>query len=90
MACSPPCQTTTSTHAAPRSTKVASKTFTSNSQARIMSTKTRALTRVLLRDDLRDWSTLIFTFIFPSVLLVVLILTIADRVPGMDLTGEIS
>ncbi len=29
-----------------------------------MSTKTRALTRVLLRDDLRDWSTLIFTFIF--------------------------
>ena len=51
-----------------------------------MSTKTRALTRVLLRDDLRDWSTLIFTFIFPSVLLVVLILTIADRVPGMDLT----
>ena len=55
-----------------------------------MSTKTRALTRVLLRDDLRDWSTLIFTFIFPSVLLVVLILTIADRVPGMDLTGEIS
>lgn len=90
LACSPPCQTTTSTHAAPRSTKVASKTFTSNSQARIMSTKTRALTRVLLRDDLRDWSTLIFTFIFPSVLLVVLILTIADRVPGMDLTGEIS
>ena len=55
-----------------------------------MSTKSRALTRVLLRDDLRDWSTLIFTFIFPSVLLVVLILTIADRVPGMDLTGEIS
>ena len=52
-----------------------------------MSTKSRALTRVLLRDDLRDWSTLIFTFIFPSVLLVVLILTIADRVPGMDLTG---
>lgn len=50
----------------------------------------QALTKVLLRYDLRDWSTLVFTFLFPAGLLVVLALTMRDSVEGMDLTGPIS
>lgn len=50
----------------------------------------QALTKVLLRYDLRDWSTLVFTFLFPAGLLVVFALTMRDSVAGMDLTGLIS
>ena len=50
----------------------------------------KALSKNLLRFDLRDWSTLIFTFIFPAALLIVLVQTMGDTVPGVDLTGDIS
>lgn len=53
-------------------------------------TRYRALTNVLLRYDLRDWATLIFTFLFPAGLLVALVLTMGDSIEGMDLTGPIS
>lgn len=46
-------------------------------------TRYRALTNVLLRYDLRDWATLIFTFLFPAGLLVALVLTMGD--PGFNL-----
>lgn len=53
-------------------------------------TRYRALTNVLLRYDLRDWATFIFTFLFPAGLLVALVLTMGDSIEGMDLTGPIS
>ncbi|MGO3084635.1 ABC transporter permease [Ancrocorticia populi] len=50
----------------------------------------RSLSRNLLKFDLRDWSTLIFTFIFPAALLIILVLTLGDAYDGMNLTGPIS
>lgn len=55
-----------------------------------MTTAYSALTRTLLRFDLRDWSTFIFTFIFPAGLLIVLALTIGESTPGLDLVSPIS
>ncbi|WP_058235481.1 ABC transporter permease [Devriesea agamarum] len=49
-----------------------------------------ALTRVLLRYDIRDWSNMIFTFLVPAGLLVVLVLAFHEPVKGVDLTGPIS
>lgn len=52
--------------------------------------KFKALSRVLLKYDLRDWSTLVFTFLFPVGLLIVLVFSMKDSVPGVDLAGPIS
>ncbi|WP_275542070.1 ABC transporter permease [Bombiscardovia coagulans] len=46
--------------------------------------------RVMFRCDLRDWSTLIFTFIFPMALLLILVFSMKGAVPGLDLTSQIS
>ena len=50
----------------------------------------KSLTRVLLKYDLRDWSTLVFTFLVPAGLLVALVLSMRDVTPGVDLAGPIS
>lgn len=63
-----------------------SVTETSNvkqSQATSQVESMRALCRVLLRTDLRDVSTLIFTFLFPAGLLVALVLAFGD-IPSAD------
>jgi len=44
----------------------------------------RALSRVLLKCDLRDPATLIFTFLVPPALLVVLVLTVGRAVDAVD------
>lgn len=50
----------------------------------------KPLLRTLLKYDLRDWSTLFFTFAFPAGLLIVLALTLKTPIPHVDLTGELS
>lgn len=50
----------------------------------------KSLSKIMLKYDLRDWSTLFFTFAFPSVLMIVLALSLKGTVPNYDPTAEIS
>ncbi|MDO5049899.1 MAG: ABC transporter permease [Actinomycetaceae bacterium] len=50
----------------------------------------KSLSKTMLKYDVRDWSTLFFTFAFPAGLLIVLALTLKDSVPNVDPTGDIS
>ncbi len=50
----------------------------------------KSLSKTMLKYDLRDWSTLFFTFAFPAALLFILTTTLKDSAPGTDLTGSIS
>lgn len=44
--------------------------------------KVLTMTRILIMANIRNWLTLFFTFVFPAVLLIFLILTIGDSVPS--------
>lgn len=50
----------------------------------------KTLFKLMFHYDLRDWSTLIFTFLFPVGLLLALVLSLKSSVPGVDLTSQIS
>ncbi|MDT3766827.1 ABC transporter permease [Gleimia hominis] len=50
----------------------------------------KALSKTMLKYDLRDWSTLFFTFAFPAGLLIALVLTLKDSIPSPDPAGAIS
>ena len=50
----------------------------------------KIMTRLMLKFDLKDWSTIVFTFIFPVALLVVLNNSLDGTVPGVSLTGPIT
>lgn len=50
----------------------------------------KIMTRLMLKFDLKDWSTIVFTFIFPVALLIVLNNSLDGTVPGVSLTGPIT
>ena len=49
----------------------------------------KIMTRLMLKFDLKDWSTIVFTFIFPVALLIVLNNSLDGTVPGVSLTGPL-
>ena len=50
----------------------------------------KSLTTIMLKYDLRDWTTLFFTLAFPAGLLIVLVLALKDSIPNVDSTVDIS
>ena len=50
----------------------------------------RTLFKLMFHYDLRDWSTMVFTFLFPVALLLVLALSFKSFVHGVDIVSQIS
>ena len=50
----------------------------------------KTLFKLMFHYDIRDWSTLVFTFLFPIALLLALVLSFKSYVPGVDIASQIS
>ena len=50
----------------------------------------KTLFKLMFHYDIRDWSTLVFIFLFPIALLLVLVLSFKSYVPGVDIASQIS